>query len=45
MEIKCIRDKVVKMNINKRKFLKAKPWNWGKGTEKTSSEIDETLYV
>ncbi len=25
-------------------LLKIKPFNWGPGTEKTSSEIDEILY-
>lgn len=26
------------------KFFDLKPRNWGKGTEKTSEEIDKTLY-
>jgi len=26
-------------------FLKAKPFDWGKGTEKTSEEIDDILYL
>lgn len=30
-------------NNRKRKFLEVKPWNWGKGTEKTSEEIDNIL--
>ena len=34
--------------MTKRKFIKPKslmkPFDWGKGTEKTSKEIDEILY-
>jgi hypothetical protein len=30
--------------INPRNLLKLKPFDWGKGTEKTSKEIDEILY-
>ena len=33
-----------KKDGKKRKFLEVKPWDWGKGTEKTSSEIDKVLY-
>jgi len=28
----------------KKSFLELKPWNWGKGTEQLSSQIDEVLY-
>lgn len=31
-----------KQNI--KELLKIKPFDWGKGTEKTSKEIDEILY-
>lgn len=35
-------------NVTKEKLLKTKsivkPFDWGKGTEKTSKEIDEILY-
>ncbi len=30
--------------IPKKSLLKMKIWNWGKGTEKTSEEIDKILY-
>ncbi|MEM5802849.1 MAG: hypothetical protein QW818_03045 [Candidatus Aenigmatarchaeota archaeon] len=33
-----------KETINHRNLLKIKPFDWGKGTEKTSKEIDEILY-
>ena len=33
-----------KGTINPRNLLKIKPFDWGKGTEKTSKEIDEILY-
>ena len=29
---------------NPRNLLKLKPFDWGKGTEKTSKEVDEILY-
>lgn len=33
-----------KERINPRNLLKLKPFDWGKGTEKTSKEVDEILY-
>lgn len=30
--------------IYKKKGFKLAPFNWGKGTEKTSEEIDKILY-
>jgi len=30
--------------IPKKNLLKMKTWNWGKGTEKTSEEIDKIIY-
>ena len=30
--------------IPKKRLLEMKPFNWGKGTEKTSKEIDKILY-
>ncbi len=30
--------------INPKFLLKLKPFDWGKGTERTSKEIDEILY-
>ena len=33
-----------KKDRKKQKFLEVKPWSWGKGTEKTSSEVDKILY-
>jgi len=30
--------------INPKKLLTIKPFDWGKGTEKTSKEVDEILY-
>lgn len=30
--------------IDPKNLLKMKPFDWGKGTEKTSKEIDEILY-
>ena len=41
---KCLKEEAK----TKRKFLKPKslmkPFDWGKGTKKTSKEIDEILY-
>ena len=31
--------------IDSTQFLRAKPFDWGKGTEKTSEEIDDILYL
>lgn len=31
--------------IDSASLLKAKPFDWGKGTEKTSKEIDDILYL
>lgn len=28
----------------KRSFFDLKPWDWGKGNERVSIEVDETLY-
>lgn len=33
-----------KKDGKKRKFLEVKPWDWGTGTERASSEIDKVLY-
>lgn len=33
-----------KRKIDPKNLLKIKPFDWGKGTEKTSKEIDEILY-
>ncbi len=33
-----------KTKINTKLLLKIKPFNWGKGTEKLSMELDEALY-
>ena len=30
--------------VNPKRLLKMKPFDWGKGTEKTSKEIDEIIY-
>ena len=30
--------------MNPKNLLKVKPFDWGKGTERTSKEIDEILY-
>jgi len=33
-----------KTKINTKMLLHAKPFDWGPGSERTSIEIDETLY-
>jgi len=33
-----------KKRIDPKNLLRIKPFDWGKGTEKTSKEIDEILY-
>ena len=39
-----IRKEKKRKMINPRNMLKMKPFDWGKGTERTSKEIDEILY-
>ena len=38
------KEKRIKKTTNPRNLFRIKPFDWGKGTEKTSKEIDEILY-
>jgi len=40
-----IRQKERSERINPSLFFKLKPFDWGRGTEKTSKEIDDILYL
>ena len=40
-----IRQKERSERIDSSPFFKFKPFDWGKGTEKTSKEIDDILYL
>jgi len=40
-----IRQKERSERIDSSQFLKFKPFDWGRGTEKTSKEIDDILYL
>ena len=39
-----IKKEVKRKTVNPKTLLKIKPFDWGKGTEKTSKEIDEIIY-
>ena len=42
---KLMKEKHTNIKRDKVKYLlEVKPFNWGRGTEKTSNEIDEILY-
>ena len=40
-----IRQKERSERIDSRSFFRVKPFDWGRGTEKTSKEIDDILYL
>jgi len=40
-----IRLKEISKKIDSSSLFKIKPFDWGRGTEKTSSEIDEIIYL
>ena len=40
-----IRQKERSERIDSRPFFRVKPFDWGRGTEKTSREIDDVLYL
>jgi len=37
-------EKKGKKGKTKKSFFEMEPWDWGKGNEKASTEIDKTLY-